>query len=187
MPKILQPHYLGGGSSRFSPSHLLDLVRVATSCSVVSPSLISVFCIPNHCPIVFWSLSDKSPVFVKHIIPILGQLPYLAREVAMKYSTNTVRGLPQGTTTQQVENNFNHSIDPESPCVAGPVVKDLQGNTCSTTVTLRNEKHGKKRSCDSLRKHFNHSHFRGYNSTISVQDSFYGLTPLAGEADAPIQ
>ena len=86
-----------------------------------------------------------------------------------------------------MESNFNLSIDPHSPCVAGPVVDELQGNTCSTTVTFRNEKHGKHRSCEALREHFNRSNFRGLSTTISVTDDFFGLTPLFGEADAPVQ
>ena len=105
----------------------------------------------------------------------------------MKYLTTVVRGLPHGTTSKDVENDFNLSIDSDSPCVAGPTVKELQGNTCSTTVTFRSEKHDKKRNCDSLRDHFNRSHFRGSSSTISVTDGFYGLTPLSGEVNAPIQ
>ena len=105
----------------------------------------------------------------------------------MKYATTTVRGLPRGTARIDVERFFNLSIDPDSPCVAGPIVEELQGNTCSTTVTFRNEKHGKHRSCESLRDHFNRSKFRGLSATISVTGDFFGLTPLSGEADAPVQ
>lgn len=105
----------------------------------------------------------------------------------MKYLTTTVRGLPRGTTTRSVEHNFNLSIDPESPCISGPVVDEVQGNTCSTTVTFRNEKRGKRRSCEALKEAFNRSSFRGLSTTISVADDFLGLTPLAGPADAPIQ
>ena len=106
----------------------------------------------------------------------------------MGHTTATVRGLPKGTTKTEVEDFFNLSIDINSPCVAGTVVDELQGNTCSATVTFRNEKHGKRRTSQKLIEEFNASAFRGStSSTISVTDSFLGLTPLAGEADAPVQ
>ncbi|KAL2047637.1 hypothetical protein N7G274_000679 [Stereocaulon virgatum] len=104
----------------------------------------------------------------------------------MKYTTTTVRGLPRGTTRSDVENYFDLSIDPHSPCVAGPVVDELQGNTCSTTVTFRNEKHGKHRTCESLKEYFNRSNFRGLSTTISVTNDFFGLTPLSGKVDASV-
>lgn len=103
----------------------------------------------------------------------------------MKHLTTTVRGLPPGTTRREVEHNFNQSLDLGNPCIAGPVVDEVQGRTRSTTVTFRNEKHG--RDCDKIMASFNGSHFRGQNATISVTDDFLGLTPLAGEADAPVQ
>ena len=88
-----------------------------------------------------------------------------------------------------MEDHFNQSIDTDSPCVAGPVVDELQGNTCSTTVTFRDEKRsGRGWKSQKIMKSFNASGFRGAtNSTISVTDSFLGLTPLAGEANAPVQ
>ena len=104
----------------------------------------------------------------------------------MGYTTAAIRGLPKGTTKSQVEDNFNQRIDTNSPCVAGPVVDELQGNTCSTTVTFRDEKHGRHRN--KLIEEFNASTFLGAPSqTISVTDNFLGLTPLAGETDAPVQ
>ena len=105
----------------------------------------------------------------------------------MKYLTATVRGLPTGTTARQVEDNFNSSIHPESPCIAGPIVEELQGGTCSTTVTFQKERKGQKRGCETLKEQFHRSHFGGLQSTISVSDEFLGLNALAGRADAPVQ
>ena len=105
----------------------------------------------------------------------------------MGHTTAVVRGLPKGTTKSQVEDHFNQQIHINSPCVAGPVVDELQGNTCSTTVTFRDEKHGKHRNSHKLIEEFNTSGFRGTSRTISVTDGFLGLTPLAGETDAPVQ
>ena len=105
----------------------------------------------------------------------------------MGHTTAFVRGLPKGTTKSQVEDHFNQQIHINSPCVAGPVVDELQGNTCSTTVTFRDEKHGKHRNSHKLIEEFNTSGFRGTSRTISVTDGFLGLTPLAGETDAPVQ
>ena len=106
----------------------------------------------------------------------------------MGHTTAVVRGLPKGTTKTQVEDHFNQQIHIDSPCVVGPVVDELQGNTCSTTVTFKDEKHGKHRNSHKLIEEFNASAFLGAPSrTISVTDRFLGLTPLAGEADAPVQ
>ncbi len=105
----------------------------------------------------------------------------------MGHTTATVRGLPKGTTKSQVEDHFNQQIDTNSPCVVGPVVDELQSNTCSTTVTFRDERHGRHRTSQKLIEGFNASGFRGTSSTISVTDKFLGLTPLAGEIDAPVQ
>ena len=105
----------------------------------------------------------------------------------MGHTTAVVRGLPKGTTKRQVEDNFNQQIHIDSPCVAGPDVDEVQGDTCSTTVTFRDEKHGKHRTAQKLIREFNASGFRGTSRTISVTDGFLGLTPLAGETDAPVQ
>ena len=107
----------------------------------------------------------------------------------MGHTTAVVRGLPKGTTKSQVEDHFNQSIDTNSPCVAGPIVDELQGNTCSTTVTFRDGRiSGKAGKSQKIMKKFNALGFRGApDSTISVTDSFLGLTPLAGEANAPVQ
>ena len=86
-----------------------------------------------------------------------------------------------------VEDNFNLQMSRESPCIAHLVVDETQGNSCAATVTFRQEKKGRKRSCETLRKEFNGSRWLGKNSTISVVDSFMGLTPLSGAADAKIQ
>lgn len=106
----------------------------------------------------------------------------------MGHTTAVVRGLPKGTTKRQVEDHFNQQIHSSSPCVVGPVVDELQSNTCSSTVTFRDEKHGRHRTSQKLIEKFNASGFRGSTSrTISVTDRFLGLTPLAGEINAPVQ
>lgn len=105
----------------------------------------------------------------------------------MKHLTVTVRGMPAGTTTRQAADNFNASIHHESPCFVGPIVEELQGNTCSTTVTFQKEKKGNKRDCEALKERFHRSPFGGLQSTISVDDGFLGLNALFGRADAPIQ
>lgn len=84
-----------------------------------------------------------------------------------------------------VEENFNLQISHESPCIAH-VIDESQGNSCAATVTFRQERKGRKRSCETLKKEFNGSHWLGKTSTISVVDDFMGLTPLSGAADAKI-
>ena len=104
----------------------------------------------------------------------------------MKYLTCSVRGIPAKTTRSMVEENFNLQISHESPCIAH-VIDESQGNSCAATVTFRQERKGRKRSCETLKKEFNGSHWLGKTSTISVVDDFMGLTPLSGAADAKIQ
>lgn len=105
----------------------------------------------------------------------------------MKYLTCTVRGIPAKTTKSMVEENFNLQIHQESPCIAHSVIDETQGNSCAATVTFRQERKGRKRSCETLKKAFNGSNWLGKTSTISVVDDFMGLTPLSGAADAKIQ
>ena len=114
-------------------------------------------------------------------------LKVLARTALMGHTTAVVHGLPKGTTKGQVEDHFNQQIHINSPCVAGTVVDEVQGDTCSTTVTFRDEKHGQRRTSQKLIREFNASGFRGTSGTISVTDGFLGLTPLAGNIDAPVQ
>lgn len=105
----------------------------------------------------------------------------------MKYLTCAVRGLPANTTKDMVEENFKMQISSESPCIVHLVADETQGNSRAATVTFRQERKGRKRSCETLRKQFNGSKWLGTNSTISVVDDFLGLTPLSGAADAEIQ
>lgn len=105
----------------------------------------------------------------------------------MKYVTCAVRGLPANTTKEMVEDNFNMRISPESRCTAHLVADETQENSRAATVTFRNEKKGRRRSCETLIKEFNGSQWLGTSSTISVVDDFMGLTPLFGAADSKIQ
>ena len=105
----------------------------------------------------------------------------------MKHLTCAVRGLPANTTKDMVEENFKMRISSESPCIVHLVADETQGNSRAATVTFRQERKGRKRSCETLRKEFNGSKWLGTNSTISVGYDFLGLTPLFGAADAEIQ
>ena len=105
----------------------------------------------------------------------------------MKYLTVTVRGIPAGTTTRQAQDNSNAHIHAESPCIAGPIVEEVQGATCSTAVTFQKEKKGEKRDCENLRERFHRSQFGWRRSTIAVSDRLLGLNALARPIDAPIQ
>lgn len=105
----------------------------------------------------------------------------------MKHLTCAVRGLPANTTKEMVEENFNFGISPESRCTAHLVTDETQDNSRAATVTFRNEKKGRKRSCETLRKEFDGSKWRGTSSTISVVHDFMGLMPLSGAADSKIQ
>ncbi|KAG8534293.1 uncharacterized protein KY384_001137 [Bacidia gigantensis] len=106
----------------------------------------------------------------------------------MKYLPVTVRGLPSGTTARQVEDNFNGHLNIESPCLVGPIVEELQGGSCSTTVIFQKEKKGRKRSCEDIKDSFHLSRFESGSTqaTISISDDFLGLNALAGRRDAPI-
>ena len=114
-------------------------------------------------------------------------IPSKFSQISLKSLTCAVRGIPAKTTRSMVEENFNLQISPRSPCIAHSVVDDTQGNSCVATVTFRRERKGLKRSCETLKKDINGSHWLGKTSTISVVDDFMGLTPLSGAADAKIQ
>ena len=86
-----------------------------------------------------------------------------------------------------MQDNFNSSIHEGYPCVAGPVIEELQGGSCSTTVIFQKEKKGQKRDCEKLKDIFHTSQFGGLSSRIAVSDTFRGLNALAGRADAPVQ
>ncbi|KAK4197803.1 hypothetical protein QBC40DRAFT_308773 [Triangularia verruculosa] len=104
------------------------------------------------------------------------------------YLTLTVRNLPPGTTKQDVCNHINARFQNARPEV-GPVVKDPNGQTFCTTVTVRQDTEDK---CKILLRDLNlRKIFPLYPTTdmreseLNVSDEFIGVTTLA-EHDNPL-
>ncbi|KAK4171898.1 hypothetical protein QBC36DRAFT_382216 [Triangularia setosa] len=102
------------------------------------------------------------------------------------YLTLTVRNLPPGTTKQDVCNHINARYQNARPEV-GPVVKDPNGHTFCTTVTVRQDTEDK---CKTLLRDLNlRKIFPQYPTTdmreseLNVSDEFIGVTTLAEHND----
>ncbi|KAK0718730.1 hypothetical protein B0T21DRAFT_55204 [Apiosordaria backusii] len=102
------------------------------------------------------------------------------------YLTLTIRNLPPGTTKQDVCNHINARFQNARPEV-GPVVKDSNGHTLCTTVTVRQDTEDK---CKTLLRDLNlRKIFPQYPTTemkeseLNVSDEFIGVTTLAEHDD----